>query len=373
MEKTIFDFMHFNIPVKFYCLTLLSLVSITLQVSYAQDSLNYIKAERLVVGGKAKTTLNLFQRIDKEDAINMPKPVQSLAMQSAGIYLIFETNSTLIAARWKLGEEKYMANMTPIAHSGLDLYCLVKGKWQYVNVGKPAKGLLHQDQVIVQHLDTTLKRFMLYLPLYNAVNELEIGVDKKAVIGAPKNMDIAHTKRIVVYGSSIVQGASASRPGMAYPAIMQRKLGFEVINLGFSGNAKMEIEVAQYLATVPADFFVLDCIPNQSPEQVSERAIPFIKYLKAKRPNTPIVILESVIRETGYFDQLMGKRVQQQNENIKQAYLQLKKEKYTGLFYISADQLTGKDHEATIDGTHLTDLGFVRIADAVMKVIKKAM
>ena len=365
--------MKLNIRGKLYWSTLIFLINLVTQVSHAQDSLRYIKAQHLAIGGKAKRTANIFQRIDGEEAIGMPKPVQSLARHSAGIYFVFETNSTSIAVRWKLGEEKYMANMTPIAHSGLDLYCLTNDKWQYVGVGKPEKGLLKQDQVIVQHLDTTLKRFMLYLPLYNAVTELEIGINKMAVIDTPKNMDIAKAKRVVVYGSSIVQGASASRPGMAYPAIIQRKLGIDVVNLGFSGNAKMEMEVARYLATVPADCFVLDCIPNQSPEQVSERAMPFIKYLRDKCPQTPIVILESVIRETGYFDQQVGKRVQKQNENIRQAYLQLKKEKYTGLFFISADQLIGKDHEATIDGTHLTDLGFTRIADAVTKVIKKVM
>lgn len=363
--------MNFKISQERYYLIILFFVIALMQSSYAQDSLKYVNAQRLAIGGKAKKTVNIYERIDKAETVGMPKSVQDLAMNSAGIYVVFETNSTTIAARWKLTADKYMAFMTPIAHSGLDLYCLVNDKWQYVIVAKPAKGITNQSQVIVQHLDTTLKRFMLYLPLYNSVTKLEIGVDKGAVIHVPKKLGIKQSKRVVVYGSSIVQGASASRPGMAYPAIMQRELGIDVINLGFSGSAKMEMEVAKYLATVPADCFVLDCIPNQTPEQVSERALPFIKNLRAQRPKTPIIILESVIRETGYFDQQLGKHVQQQNESIRRVYDQLKKEGYKNIHYIPAHKLTGNDHEATIDGVHLTDLGFTRIAGAVMSVIKK--
>lgn len=365
--------MNFEISRKRYYLILSMFFTVLAQASYAQDSLRYVNAQGLAIGGKAKKTGNIFERVDKLETVGMPRAVQDLAMNSAGIYVIFETNSTRIAARWELAADKYMSFMTPIAHSGLDLYCLVNDKWQYVSVSKPAKGLTKQSQVIVQHLDTTLKSFMLYLPLYNSVTKLEIGVDKESIINVPKKLGIEQLKRVVVYGSSIVQGASASRPGMAYPAIIQRKLGIEVINLGFSGSAKMELEVAEYLATVPADCFVLDCIPNQTPQQISERAIPFIKYLRAQRPKTPIIILQSVIRETGYFDQQLGKHVQKQNENIKRVYDQLKNEGYKNIYYLPADKLTGKDHEATIDGVHLTDLGFTRIAGAVLKVIAKAM
>ena len=341
--------------------------------SYAQDSLKYVSAKDLVVLGKAKPTPQMLQRIGAEESKEMPRSVQNLALNSAGISIIFETNSSIISVRWKLAEDKYFANMTPIAHSGLDLYCLKNNKWQYAGIGKPAKGVVNQDQIIVKRMDTTLKQFMLYLPLYNSVTDLQIGVDRNSVIKVPERAGINQNKRIVVYGSSIVQGASASRPGMAYPAIIQRKMNVDVINLGFSGSAKMEIELAKYLATVPADCYVLDCVPNQTPDQINERALPFIKYLRSKRPQTPIVLVESVIRETGYFDQDIGKNVHKQNENFKRVYQQLKAEKYTNIYYLEARQLTGNDHESTIDGTHLTDLGFTRIAEAIAPVLRKVL
>lgn len=343
-----------------------------LQRSFSQDTIKYVDAATLLMTGKAKNTDSIYRRVDSVDAIGFPPAVKNLAKHSAGIAILFETNSTIIRAKWKLPVEAYMHNMTPIAHSGLDLYCLKDGKWQYVSVGKPTKGT-NQDQLIIQHMDGAMKQFMLYLPLYNGISDLQIGVHTNATIGKPAQPGINKAKRIVVYGSSVVQGASASRPGMAYPAILQRKTGYDVINLGFSGSAKMEPELATYIATVPADCYVLDCIPNPSPEQIRDRAHYFIKYIREHQPNTPIVLVETVIRQNGFFDKQIGETVRRQNEEIRKAYEKLKQEGIKNVFYVEGDKLIGDDHEATIDGVHLTDLGFTRIADAILPVIRKAM
>ncbi len=342
-------------------------------VALAQDTLHYVKAMDFVFLGKPKVTDQLFHRIDTKETKGMTKAVQGLSKNSAGISLIFESNSPVIAVKWELAENKVMANMTPIAHSGLDLYAYKNRKWQYVNAGKPMKDSLNQTQVIIQNMDTTVKQFMLYLPLYNSINALSIGVSKNAKISPPSKVNIKQSKRVVIYGSSIVQGASASRPGLAYPAILQRKLGMDVINLGFSGSAKMEIEVAEYLATLQADCYVLDCIPNQTAAQIKARALPFIKYLRSQKPNTPIILVESVVREHGFFDQKVDMEVVAQNNAIREAYNQLKKEHYKNIFYVPATDFMGNDHEGTIDGVHLTDVGFSRIADAIMKVIKRCL
>ncbi|WP_286592020.1 SGNH/GDSL hydrolase family protein [Sphingobacterium sp. N143] len=349
----------------------LSIIFISILIFDAFGQVKYIAAENLTFVGKPKKTENSYQRIDRDSTVGMPESVRKLAMNSAGIAVIFETNSPLIRAKWDLAEFKYMANMTPIGHSGLDLYCYNDGKWQFVNTGKPVKDSIHQNQLLVHNMDHSMKQFMLYLPLYNTLTSLEIGVDPGSSITAsiPKNIDMK--KRLVVYGSSIVQGASASRPGMAYPAILQRKLGIDVINLGFSGSAKMEMPLAEYLATVPADCFVLDCIPNPSPTEIKERGFAFIDYLRRKRPHTPIILVETVIRENGHFDQHVGTRVSEQNKAIQEVYAQLTKKGITGIHYITADELMGTDHEATIDGVHLTDLGFDRISNKILQVVRK--
>lgn len=345
---------------------------LVVQFSFSQDTLKYVDAATLLMTGKAKNTDSIYRRVDSADAIGFTPAVKNLVKHSAGIAVLFETNSSVIKAKWKLPAEVYMHNMTPIAHSGMDLYCFKEGKWQYVSVAKPTKGT-EQDQVIIQNMDGTMKQFMLYLPLYNGISDLQIGVHESAAINKPAQPGINTSKRIVVYGSSIVHGASASRSGMAYPAILQRRTGYDVINLGFSGNAKMEPEMAAYIASVQADCYVLDCIPNPSPEQIRSRAPYFIKYIREHQPNTPIVLVETLFRQNGLFDQQIGENVRKQNEEIKKAYEKLKQEGVKNIFYIESDKLIGDDHEATIDGVHLTDLGFMRIADAILPVIKKAM
>lgn len=340
--------------------------------AFSQDSLRYADAASLMMTGKAKTTGLVYQRIDSAETREMPEVVQGLAKRSAGVAILFETNSNVIRARWKLAEEVYLPNMTPIGHSGLDLYCLKGGKWQFVSVARPARGV-EQDQVIIRHMDSSMKQFMLYLPLYNSVETLQIGVAQNAVIRPPLQAGVNKDKRIVIYGSSVVQGASASRPGMAYPAQLQRRTGYDVINLGFSGNAKMEAAVARYLATVAADCYILDCIPNPSPDLIRERSYPFIKYLREHQPAVPIILVETIFRENGHWDRELGQRVQMQNEEIRKTYKRLLQEGYKNIYYVRSEALIGNDHEATIDGIHLTDLGFDRIATTLMPVVRQAM
>src|SRR5262249_38655970 len=133
--------------------------------------------------------------------------------------------------------------------------------------------------------------FLLYLPLYNGVKSLKIGVPRGAKIDkAPARP--AHQKPIVVYGTSIVQGGCASRPGMVHTAILGRRFDWPVINLGFSGNGRMELEVAKLIAEIDAAAYVIDCLPNMGARGVAERTEPLVLALRKARPSTPIVLME---------------------------------------------------------------------------------
>ncbi|MBK7097168.1 MAG: SGNH/GDSL hydrolase family protein [Sphingobacteriales bacterium] len=338
--------------------------------SVAQN-IKFINADEFVRIGKADSELN-FHRIEDCTLREMPKNIQTLAKHSSGIAVIFETNSSCIAAKWQLADTAYYANLTPVAQSGLDLYCLRNGEWQFVNVAKPKRGLC-QEVAIISNMDTTTKQFMLYLPLFNSVTNLEIGFDSSAWAGKPKLLGIDVSKNIVVYGSSIVQGASASRPGMTYTSIVQRNLHLNIINLGLSGSVKMELALAKYITSIPAICYILDCVPNTSPQQITKKTYPFIKYLSMSKPKIPILIIESIFRENGYFDKEVKDFVKRQNDALFKACKQLWTEGYRNIFYLSSDNLIGKDHESTIDGTHLTDLGFVRISDKILPYLKRIL
>lgn len=341
--------------------------------AYGQDKARYTDARSLMIIGKGLPTDPVYVRLDKGQTEPLTPAVKNLSTHSAGIAVLFESNSPYIRAKWGLRGRKFYANMTPIVHSGLDLYARKNGKWQWVGVGRPSDKDTLNDQLLINNMDTAMKEFMLYLPTYNELVSLEIGVAPEAVLAKPSRPAIDTAKRVVIYGSSILQGASASRPGMVYSAIIGRRTGWDVVNLGFSGNGKMEFPVAELLATMKAACFVLDCIPNPSVAEIRERAYPFIKHLLTKRPEVPILLIESRIHESGYWDQKIGAVTLEKNNAIKEVYTKLKQEGYKQLYYLPATNLTGHDHEGTADGSHLSDLGFMRQAAEVQPLLEKLM
>ncbi|WP_164108129.1 MULTISPECIES: SGNH/GDSL hydrolase family protein [Sphingobacterium] len=326
---------------------------------------------KLPVYGKYFETTEQFHRVDTVKYGDMPTGVKKLYTNSAGLFVTFRSNSPQLYAKWCTTDKKVGLNLTAIANKGLDVYIRNgKGMWQYAG----SKGTINscEESLILEDLDNTDKEFLIYLPLYDETKSLEIGVQNGSSFAPLSN---PFKGNIVVYGSSIVHGASASRPGMAYPAILSRRTGFNFLNFGVSGSAKMEKGVVHMLGDTNPDLFILDCVPNSSPEQVTERTSYLVSYLRDKHPNTPIIMIPSVVRELSHFNQSWGKRNTQQNDNWKAEYDKLLAKGMKSLYYLDTDRLLGDDHEATTDGTHPSDLGFMRmvaeIEPFVLDVIKK--
>ncbi|RNI29983.1 hydrolase [Rufibacter immobilis] len=341
----------------------------------AQDSTGvkytYVNARDLSVLGQSATVRDSgFHRIDAAERPKLPNAVARLATNSAGISVSFQTNSKSIKLKWRLAKYNTLWNMTPAAVNGLDLYAWNGKEWQYAATARPAKE--QNDVLVLSNLDGQLRHYRVHLPLYAAAEEVHVGVEAGSTL-QKADARFLPTQKVVIYGSSITQGASASRPGMAYPAILSRQLNLDIYNLGFSGSGKMEMALAEVLGQMDADVYVLDCVPNPSPEQIRERAVPFIKRLRELKPHTPILMVESVFRESTPWDQEKRKFDNGQNEEFRKAYEQLKQEKYKNLYYLSAKDLPSYDHEGTIDGSHLSDLGFMRVAPFVGKKLKKIL
>lgn len=332
-------------------------------VAHAQDIRNfkYTKAASIGVFGKILPGGNMYHRLDTMAFPSIPSRVKHLLSHSAGLLLSFKTNSTTISAKWCVTNVAAAANLTPIAQKGLDLYIKKNNKWQFAGSGKPSA--ICSEGVLISHMDNTEKECLLYLPLYDEVHDVEVGVSPDATFSP---LPEPFKKRILMYGSSILQGAAASRPGMAYPSRLSRASGLNFINMGVSGNAKMETEVADVIAGVQADAYILDCIPNATPKEINDRAAYLIKSIRKAHPAAPIIMIQSIIREHGYFDTVVGKNVSEQNKNIETIIAQLQKEKIPKLYFIKADGLLGDDHEGTVDGTHPNDLGF----DRMLKILQ---
>lgn len=322
-------------------------------------------AKGLCVEGKAWTdTERFYDRLPGKAKGVVPEAVWSLSHHSAGFCVRFVTDAPKISARWKvLNANLAMPHMPATGVSGLDLYVKDNGVWRWLGNGRP--GEQTTQTLLAGGIPEGSREYMVYLPLYNGTETLEIGVPPSASISKPPVRAAGKDRPVVFYGTSITHGGCASRPGMAYPAILGRRLDCPVVNLGFSGNGKMELELAALLVEIDASVYVLDCLPNMSPEMVTERVEPFVAALRVARPDTPIVLVENIIYQTGFLLPESRNNYQKKNQELRAAYQRMTDKGIQGLHYVACDSLLGSDGEGTVDGVHPTDLGFMRMADAI--------
>ena len=324
----------------------------------------------LTIEGKGwSDTEAFFHRLPARAKGVVTDPVWSLSTHSAGIAVRFITDSPRIAARWSLTSERLdMPHMPATGVSGLDLYVKDSGQWRWLGCGR-ATAYPQNETLLADNIPEGPHEYALYLPLYNGVESVAIGIlPESTVAQAP-----ARPAPICFYGTSIVQGGCASRPGMAYPAILGRRLDRPVINLGFSGNGKMDPELGDLLAELDAAAYVIDCVPNMTPDMVGERAEPLVTALRNAHPGTPIVLVENIAYQAGAFLPSTRERYESKNRVLRDVHDRLIAAGLTNLHYVPGEPLLGSDGDATVDGTHPTDLGFHRIADALEPVLRRAL
>lgn len=310
-----------------------------------------------------------FDRLPASAEGKVTAAVWGLSRDSSGMVVRFKTDATAISVHYRLSKEKLtQPAMAATGASGVDLYARdTDGKWKWVMVTKPATQEVKAE--IIKGLVLGSREYAAYLPLYNGIESLSIGVVKGSQFEglAPRE------KPIVFYGTSITHGACASRPGMVHTGILGRKLDMPVVNLGFSGNGRMDKAVGDYLVQVDAACFVIDCLPNMGPADVTAKCVPLVKQLRAAKPDTPIILVEDR-RNTN--DWIISARQKHHTDNhaaLKAAYETLLKEGVKNLSYISGDHLYGDDTEGATDASHASDLGFMRQAEIFEPVLRKAL
>lgn len=309
-----------------------------------------------------------FDRLPAKAEGVVRSPVWGLSRHSAGMCVRFETDATTIRARWTLTSPNLaMAHMPATGVSGLDLYVKHDGQWRWLATGRPTQ--VSNVVTLSSGIPAGTRQYMLYLPLYNGVSSVDIGL--------PKGMNLSRLDRekgkdkpIVFWGTSITQGGCASRTGMVHTAILGRRLDRPVINMGFSGNGKMEPEVAALLAELDPAIYVIDCLPNIGAKEVAERTEPLVRILRKAHPDTPIVLAE----DRSYSNAFLIESARQRNETsraaLAAAFKKLQDEGVKNLHYLPGDDQLGDDNLGTVDGSHPTDLGFMRMADSFQRVLE---
>lgn len=311
-------------------------------------------------------TARYFDRLPARAEGVVRPPVWNLSRHSAGMCTRFITNATTIRVRYSLlSSSLAMPHMPATGVSGLDLYAQDEnGRWRWTAVLGPTQQQV--DATLASGLREGLRAYLVYLPLYNGVEDLAFGVPEGSIFEPirPRTKDL-----IVYYGTSIAHGACASRPGMAFPAILGRRFDRPVVNLGFSGNGKMDIELADLLGELDAAVYCIDCLPNLVANEVTERTGPFVRRLRELRPKTPIVLIEDRTYTNSWIHVERRARNDSSRRAFRAAYQELRDQGVRSLYYVEGDHLLGDDNEAATDGSHPSDLGMMRMADALEKVL----
>lgn len=314
-----------------------------------------------------------FDRLPARAEEIVRKPVWELSRHSSGMLARFEADAPVISARYKLTAERLaMPHMPATGVSGLDLYARdERGRDYWLGVARPQSQQVEAE--LAKDIDPRItgeRLYTVYLPLYNGIESLEVGVPEDSAFRpvAPRA-----AKPIVFYGTSIMQGGCASRPGMSISGIVGRRLGLPAVNLGFSGNGRMESALGELLSELDPAVYVIDCLPNMTGEMVAERAAPLARQLRAARPETPILLVEDRTDADAWLYEHRRDRHRARRTALRAAYEALRSDGVAGLHYLAGDGLLGLDGEATTDGSHPNDLGMMRYADAYEKVLRRIL
>jgi hypothetical protein len=328
-----------------------------------EKNLYWYNARELTIEGKGWETESFYSRLPAKAKGIVRDPVWELGQCSAGISIHFTTNTSSLAVKWD--GVHAMDHMTALGVSGLDLYVKHDGKWKWLAVGRPTQKL--NESQLFTDLPSESRDYLLYLPLYNPIHKVELGIPAPFELKPTPSRD---KKPIVFYGTSITQGGCASRPGMCYTAILGRWLDAPVINLGFSGNGIMEPEVIDLLAELDPAIYVLDNMPNMDESAVNEREESAIRRLRIAHPKTPIVLIDNMLYCDAFLKESRMKSYSYKNMAQYAIYEKLIKEGMLNLHYIKDDALIGTDGEATVDGTHFTDLGYMRFSEKLVDPLR---
>jgi lysophospholipase L1-like esterase len=297
--------------------------------------------------------------VKKGDLCRLPKSIKSrirpvlwkLGRQPSGGRIRFKTDSSSVVVIAKsFSPSSY--HMNSIMKNGVDIYVndiYTGSAWPDIN-GEIEKQFYLGDK--------KLKNITIYLPLYSSIRIHNLYIGKDAVVAKPD--DLKSTSPIVYYGSSITQGASASNPGLSYPAIISRHTGIDFINFGFSANGLGDIEIAKLIGTIDSSLIVLDYWANPTSAQYKKSLPDFVDAIRKKKKNIPILVI-SPFYSVGMQNQRREKR-----EIAFDFVAERKKMGDSHIYIFDGEKMLSKDNASgLVDGVHLNSLGFWFSANAL--------
>ncbi len=301
-----------------------------------------------------------YRRMPQVIAETASEGSAKLHNHTAGGRLCFRTDSPFVAIHATLNSIWRLPHITLAGTAGFDMY--VDGHYHCTMM--PDTKFVDTFESITRFDGVKTREILINFPPYSGVTELYIGLKESS---ATESFNpYGDQKPVIFYGSSITQGGCASRPGNAYPAVLSRRFGFDYINLGFSGRAKGEPAMAEYIADIPMSLFVYDYDCNApNPEHLEKTHKAMFDIIRDKQPEVPIIIMTAPnLKHKDYDDRYAV---------IYATYQSAVKRGDKNVYFIDGRDMV-YSHDAdimTVDTVHPNDFGFFCMAEAVEKVLKE--
>ncbi|MGI6166736.1 MAG: SGNH/GDSL hydrolase family protein [Eubacteriales bacterium] len=309
-----------------------------------------------------------FRRLPHKVAEATSPGVAKLARESTGGRVRFSTDSSYIAIKVELGPYKRSPHMSLCNTAGFDLYEDTAADSRFIKPFLPPYNSEHDYEQIIQLGSRKMRSFTINFPVHALVKNLYIGLQADAALD--KGKKYSNSEPVVFYGSSIVHGTAASRPGLTYENIISRRLNLDYINLGFSGNAKGEPVLIEYISGLKMSIFVCDYDHN-APDAEFLRATHQNVYdiFRKKQPDTPFIMISRPNVATN------PKQFAERRDVIIDTFRHALSLGDKNVYYIDGETFfLGKyENECTMDGVHPNDLGFTLMADGIESTIRRIL
>ena len=328
----------------------------------------YTEASDLNLIGKIIDTPNPYHRVDTVRYKGFTKGENEQVRSSAGLAVLFKTNSSVISVLADYGYMNRATNTMGISLRGYDLYIKKDGEWLYAASKAAGNGKEEDNLVIIKDMDGSMKECMLYLPIYSEEYSVKIGVQEGAVL---ESIESPFRHRIGIFGSSYTQGISTSRPGMSYPMQLMRMTGLQLLSLGCSGNCKMQPYFADVLCDADVDAFIFDCFSNPDAKMIEERLFPFIEKIQAAHPGKPLIFQQTIYRESRNFS-LSASDKESKKQAMAEKLMKEAVKKYKDVYFIQTNA-TNEIHSTSVDGIHPSDYGYTLWAESIRKPVVKIL
>ena len=359
--------------IKLNLIVLLSLLVSFSAISQTPKDVKYFYTEASelnLIGKIHDDTPNPYHRVDTVKYKGFTKKENLQVRCSAGLAVLFKTNSTTISVKADFANISERNSTMSVATRGFGLYIKKDGKWLYAysRCNSMADARKGKNLVMLKDMDDSMKECMLYLPIYSELNSVKIGVEEGAVI---ESLESPFRHRIGIFGSSYTHGISTSRPGMSYPSQLMRNTGLQILNLGCSGNCKMQPYFADVLCDAKVDALIFDAFSNPDAKMIEERIIPFIEKIQAAHPGIPLIFQQTIYRESRNFS-LSRDAAEKAKQEMGAKMMKEIMKKYDHVYFIQTNA-TSPDHETSVDGTHPNDYGYTLWAKSIEKPLLKIL